>query len=356
MKTLTASMSAHIASTCTTLATCWQLIQVKNQPHIVSAVRSTAGRIITRGDHGRSVGDMIHIISANGMTELNENYYQVTSVIDVKTFEINQDTTTYSTYASGGQVRFVQGFTNNAIDLTVSGITYEAATGYGITEIEGKSNLAVDNLEIEALLTSDNITDAALMAGTYDHSEIFIFLVDYTNPNAGQIPMKYGTLGEIRVGRTSYWAEQRGLAQHLQQGIGRTYGIECDADFGDVRCNFNVESTRVSGIVVDVTNNARFKTTVTSAAWADGHWDYGVLEILNGSNANVRMEVKHSYATGTFELFEALPFDVLTGDDVNVLRGCDKLYQTCSTYGNTDNFRGFPHLPGIDEILKFGGQ
>ncbi|MEE9451185.1 MAG: phage BR0599 family protein [Gammaproteobacteria bacterium] len=45
------------------------------------------------------------------------------------------------------------------------------------------------------------------------------------------------------------------------------------------------------------------------------------------------------------------------GDAYSVYRGCNKTLGTCrDVFGNVVNFRGEPHLPGVDQIFKFGGQ
>ena len=71
------------------------------------------------------------------------------------------------------------------------------------------------------------------------------------------------------------------------------------------------------------------------------------------------MEVRVHTTTGgaTFELFEAMPETVQVGDTFTVTAGCDKSFGTCKTkFSNGDNFRGFPHIPGRDEIMKRGGE
>jgi uncharacterized phage protein (TIGR02218 family) len=43
------------------------------------------------------------------------------------------------------------------------------------------------------------------------------------------------------------------------------------------------------------------------------------------------------------------------GDTFEVVAGCDRTFATCkSKFNNVRNFRGFPHIPGRDEGLKYG--
>jgi uncharacterized phage protein (TIGR02218 family) len=48
-----------------------------------------------------------------------------------------------------------------------------------------------------------------------------------------------------------------------------------------------------------------------------------------------------------------MPYPIAVGDGYSLVPGCDKLLSTCGTkFANVSNFRGEPHLPGMDEILR----
>jgi uncharacterized phage protein (TIGR02218 family) len=53
-------------------------------------------------------------------------------------------------------------------------------------------------------------------------------------------------------------------------------------------------------------------------------------------------------------LLEA-PVRPITATDAFVVRaGCDKRLATCGTkFANVANFRGFPHIPGQDAVLRY---
>ena len=54
-------------------------------------------------------------------------------------------------------------------------------------------------------------------------------------------------------------------------------------------------------------------------------------------------------------LSPALP--VAPGDTFDVTAGCDKTASTCaSRFGNIEQFRGFPHLPGDDIVAAYPAQ
>ncbi|HEY6917055.1 MAG TPA: phage BR0599 family protein, partial [Allosphingosinicella sp.] len=44
------------------------------------------------------------------------------------------------------------------------------------------------------------------------------------------------------------------------------------------------------------------------------------------------------------------------GDLVEIAEGCDRSFATCRTrFGNAVNFRGEPHLPGMDLLTRYPG-
>jgi uncharacterized phage protein (TIGR02218 family) len=43
-----------------------------------------------------------------------------------------------------------------------------------------------------------------------------------------------------------------------------------------------------------------------------------------------------------------------TGHAFQVTAGCDKLFATCrGKFANQLNFRGFPHIPGNDYVMRY---
>ena len=45
---------------------------------------------------------------------------------------------------------------------------------------------------------------------------------------------------------------------------------------------------------------------------------------------------------------------VAAGDVFTIRAGCDKRIETCgSKFANVANFRGFPHIPGQDAVLRY---
>ena len=132
----------------------------------------------------------------------------------------------------------VMGFTDHDHPIDYDGVRYEARGGFDASTIQTTGDLAVDELEVDALLDSDGITEADLAAGRYDHAEITIFSVNYNDLSMGHITWRRGWLGEVSPSNGIATAEVRGLTQALKQPIGETYTAACRADFMDSRCRY----------------------------------------------------------------------------------------------------------------------
>jgi uncharacterized phage protein (TIGR02218 family) len=245
----------------------------------------------------------------------------------------------------------VFGFTDHVENLLIDGVLYRASTGYTPTAVATSADLSVDNLDVEGLLDDPTITEVDIMAGKWDNARIEIFQVNYRDLTAGKLALRSGRLGEVRLENGRFVAELRGLAQALARNLGELYSPTCRADLGDARCKVNLASFTVAGSVTGVTSARVFQDT--SRGEPAGWFDYGLLTWTSGANSGLAMEVK-AYTPGQFELQLPMPYAIAVGDAYNVHAGCQKrLIEDCKQkFNNAINFRGEPHIPGLDQVLR----
>lgn len=245
----------------------------------------------------------------------------------------------------------VFGFTDYPVDLVLSGVTYSSALGYSASDIAASADLAVDNLELQGILDSPAITEADLMAGLWDYAEVFVFEVIPTLLSAGTRPLKRGRIGEVSVRRTSFVAELRGLSQAFSRVICEVTSPTCRADLGDTRCAVALGPITVTGTVTAVTSARQW--TDSGRGEAAGWFDLGRVTWTSGPNNGLSMEVKTHTAGGVIGLALPMPYAIAVGNTYSMIPGCDKRLNTCGTkFLNVVNFRGEPHLPGIDALLR----
>ncbi|MAR56967.1 MAG: hypothetical protein CMM93_07270 [Rickettsiales bacterium] len=245
------------------------------------------------------------------------------------------------------------GFTDHDEKITYDSVDYDSIAGFTPTTVESKSNMSVDNLDVDGQTYPSKITESDMLAGLYDYAEIEIFALNYEDLSQGKLIIKRGRLGEVTINGQLFQAEVRGLTQHLSQTIGEVFSPSCRAILGDGRCKVALASFTISATVTEVTSNQNFKaSTLNQAA---GYFTGGEVEWTGGNNDGRKMEVKE-FAETTVGLSLPMGKSIQVGDTFDIIAGCDKTRETChSKFNNIINFRGEPDVPGTDKLLTTAG-
>lgn len=115
--------------------------------------------------------------------------------------------------------------------------TYKARTGFTASAIKNSSDYSVNNLEVNSIFDSADISETDLRAGLFDGAEVRIFAVNYNDLTLGDVKLLRGSLGEVLVTDKGFFStELRDLLQLASQNLGELYSPECRADLGDDRC------------------------------------------------------------------------------------------------------------------------
>ncbi len=239
-------------------------------------------------------------------------------------------------------------------DLVVGGDTYLSALGFSRTDIASVYDLSVDNLEVQGVLDSSEITEDDLRAGKYDFAEVFFFLVNYEDLTQGILKLRRGWLGEVMLSDSGIFkAELRGMTQLYSQRIGQVYTPGCRADLGDVKCGVDTGAITVATTVASVTDRRTF--TVVGGVAADNYYNYGAATFTTGNNAGFSVEIKSwVLSTKTLQLYLPAPADITIGDAITFYPGCNKTISECLTkFNNVLNFRGEPYVPEAGELSRF---
>jgi uncharacterized phage protein (TIGR02218 family) len=250
-----------------------------------------------------------------------------------------------------------QGFTDHDEDVVVGSVSCRAGSGLTGSEATAKLGMAVDASEISGALSDDSLNEDDLAAGRYDAAGVELWLADWSAPDL-RVLLAKGSLGEVKREGTAFAAEVRGLSQRLAEDSGRLYTATCSADLGDARCKVDLSNAAFhgSGTVLALTAVSAF-TASGLDAFDDGWFSAGKLTFTAGANAGLAVEVKsHVNNAGTVSLmlWQAMAQPIAAGDTFTVTAGCDKRFATCiNRFNNAVNFRGFPHIPGNDFVIRY---
>jgi uncharacterized phage protein (TIGR02218 family) len=247
----------------------------------------------------------------------------------------------------------VLGFTDHDRDLAFDGVTHRAATGLEAAEAAAELGFAVGGGEVAGALVSAGLTEADLAAGLWDDARVEIFLVDWEAP-AARMRLDVAAIGEVKRADGAFVAELRGIMHRLDEERGRLYRATCSADLGDARCKAHAPPVAAS---VSASDGALSVTAAALAGYPAEHFAHGKLVFGGGANAGLAVEVRAHRPGGVLDLWRRAPRPIAPGDAFTVTPGCDKSFETCAAkFANTDNFRGFPHMPGNDFVLRMPRQ
>lgn len=271
-----------------------------------------------------------------------------------------QDTTTLATCAKATlRNGTVLGYTGHISELTISALLYVPGLIDNPSAVQSTAGTDVDNLELLGVFEPGVISPADIDAGLWDFAALEFFRVNYLDLTMGTDPLRKGTLGEVRHGKTQFSADLMGMAQRLTQRVGRIIMPTCDVELGDAKCKKDLGAF-TNGIVATTVTSVTSRRVFAASAltMADGWFENGTITFTGGANTGLAREVKTSLATGALEMQESFPYPVVSGDAISAKVGCLKRFtQDCrDKFSNTINFHGYHLVPGQDQLSKTAGR
>jgi uncharacterized phage protein (TIGR02218 family) len=245
------------------------------------------------------------------------------------------------------------GFTSHDRDLEIGGLVYRAAPGMLPSAVSVSDDFDASSLDVAGALTGAAISEADLAAGRWDRAAVALFAVDWEDPEGDRLPLVRGELGDVAVKANGFEAELRGPAALLEQPVVEQTSPECRAELGDRRCRVDM-AARVRVTRVAAAPSETIVVVADGSAEPDAY-GFGRLRWLGGANGGLESPIATSDGP-ELRLQEPPPFAIREGDLVELSEGCDKSFATCrSRFANVENFRGEPHLPGMDLLTRYPG-
>lgn len=248
-----------------------------------------------------------------------------------------------------------RGFTDHDRDLVFDGISFSGRAGLDAAATETSLGFAIGGGDVSGALSSDTLLESELANGVYDGATLETWLVDWAAPEH-RLLLDIASLGEVRRTDFAFTAELRSLAHRLDQTRGRRFQQACSADLGDARCRVALDAPAFSAIAPVLAGADASGCLVALTAFADGWFVNGRVDSLDGANAGARAIVRshRGEAAGTrLTFWTPLAHPLAVGDRLRITAGCDKTLATCrDKFANVANFRGFPHIPGNDVLMR----
>lgn len=245
------------------------------------------------------------------------------------------------------------GFTDYNDNITYDGIDYHCGKAVSTSSIESCNSLSADNFEIVLALNSFLIHQDDLLGGKYDKAYIEYFILNYADHTQGHLLIKAGFIHDLRLSNNKLTIEVRGAGHDLNKQTCAIYSDTCRARFKDARCKAKDIDYILSGQISNMLN--AYTLEIDSSIRFPSIYSNTKMEFFDDSNSKYSCLVK-----------DVIGDKIILQKNTNVLlkKGykfllfpqCDKKFFTCSNiFYNALNFRGEPHVPGVDEINKTAG-
>ncbi len=250
----------------------------------------------------------------------------------------------------------VLGFTDHDRPLSVSGTLCSPVSGLDSGEMPERIGAQVQTGDVIGLLDSAAISEADITLGRYDGAQVESWMVNWNEPDQ-KVLLRVDTIGEIVREDGIFRAELRSPQEALNVTRGRLYQGLCDAEVGDARCGVDLTDPDYcgTGAVAAVLDAFRLRVDGLDG-FAPGWFAFGMGLWTSGARTGLRdpVMVHLRDEDGDMLVFsQAMGEHAVEGDTLTLTAGCDRRFATCrERFGNTVNFRGFPHIPGNDFILR----
>lgn len=250
----------------------------------------------------------------------------------------------------------VLGFTDHDRALNFSGVEHAPAHGLDGSEMPARLGAQVETGEVLGVLTAEAISEEDILLGRYDGAGVETWRVSWQDVSQ-RVLLRRDTIGEIIREDGVFRAELRSAQEGLNATHGRLYQGLCDARLGDGRCRVDLVRPGFLGhaTVVAVADSHHLLVAglegfadgwfgLGSARWTDGRLDGREEAVVSHRRRGDGDLLGFTLVVGEW----AAPGDVLA-----VQAGCDRRFATCrEKFANAVNFRGFPHIPGSDYVLR----
>jgi len=234
--------------------------------------------------------------------------------------------------------------------ITRDGDRYEPAPGIVPASVSRGLGLDAQTSEVSGGLSSDALNEQDLALGRWDGARAILAAVDWTDPDADEIVLLQGEVGEVRTQDDGFSADLNGAAAALDGPICPATSPQCRAEFGDGACRIDLRGRTRRATVVSANGGELMLDQAI-----DDTFLLGRLRYLSGGNCGLATVI--IAVAGSQVRVRDLPrVGIEDGCRIELREGCDKTFATCcARFANAANFRGEPHLPGNDLLTRYPG-
>lgn len=251
-----------------------------------------------------------------------------------------------------------------AFDIGEGSEAYSPRTGIMASDLALSVGFDVDDVEVTGPLVDEateawHVTKTMILGGRLDDAVAHFFMVNWKSLGSGAIKLLKGRVVLAEVEGDRFKLTIHSEVSKFAQEVGRVITPYCELDYGVGNC----PRTRIelAATVTAVTSERQF-TVSFSGSYANDFFNKGTVAFTSGALAGTRpVEISDWTSGGGIVLWTELAEAPQIGDTLDVRQGCydpatgaSKTREACMALGGDAlPFRGFPDVPGTDQVLKY---
>jgi uncharacterized phage protein (TIGR02218 family) len=235
--------------------------------------------------------------------------------------------------------------------LTVNGQTFALGPKFERSKTKLVIGVQVDELEVQIYPEpTDLIGDlpflGAAWQGQLDGALLQLeraFMPAYGDTSPGTVVLFAGRISDVDCSRTGIDMKCRSHLELLNiQMPRRLWQSSCTHIFGGSMCQFN----RTSLAVTFSAGSGSTQTEITNVPSSTTPFAQGTITGLTGANAGLIRTIASLVGGNTVVVKVPFLSPIATGDQFQLLPGCDRTISTCTNvFNNAVHFGGFPYIP-----------
>lgn len=216
--------------------------------------------------------------------------------------------------------------------------------------IKRSLGLEPSSCEASGVLSDVAIREADLLSGRWDGATMRLSVVDWSDQAAPTVNLMTGRLGAIQAKGDEFSADLLGAAAALDAPVCPQTSPECRAELGDRQCRVDM-----AGRTLRVTVTGQNGSILSLDQAVDDRFLFGMARVVGGASHGLSYKIVEVEGK-SITLRAPGWLRVEAGTRLLIRQGCDKRLDTCAArFGNAENFRGEPHLPGNDLLTRYPG-
>lgn len=236
--------------------------------------------------------------------------------------------------------------------LVANGFTYSLGPKFERSKTKTVIGTQVDELDIRIYPEPTDLIGAtpwlqAAWQGQLDNALLRLeraFMPTYGDTGPGTVVLFAGRISDIDCSRTGIDMKCRSHLELLNiQMPRRLWQSSCTHVFGDAMCQFNRLSMQTTFACLAGSTEVQIASDVIPTP--QGLYLQGTIIGLSGMNAGYRRSIS-AMSNGIVTVKLAFLSPPSTGDQFQLLPGCDRTIATCANvFNNAVHFGGFPYVP-----------